>query len=432
MERARRRGIRRGMPAGRRRTSESAARAVRAAASRALLRRTRHGTLTILEGDGGCTSVRSACRRRAGRVVHRPRPALLPLAAARLARRRRGLHRGAGSTATTWPSWRGWRRSTCRRSIAGDAAARPLVALPQAAARWRERNTPRRARRADRRPLRPRQRPLQADARRDDDVLVRDLRRAGELAARGAARRSSTASAASSTCGRSDHVLEIGTGWGGFAIHAASHYGCRVTTTTISAEQHALAIERVRAAGLEDRVTRAAARTTATSRAVRQARLDRDDRGGRLAVLRHLLRALRLAAEPRRARCCCRRSRSTSAPTTSRRPSGASPTRTSSRVAACRRCAVISRSVARVTDLRPVAPRGHHRALRAHAALLARELRSPSSSACARSATTGASSACGSSTSPTARAASAAGGSATCSCCSPSRNTARRPSLEPE
>jgi cyclopropane-fatty-acyl-phospholipid synthase len=51
-----------------------------------------------------------------------------------------------------------------------------------------------------------------------------------------------------------DHVLEIGTGWGGFALHAAAHFGCRVTTATISREQHALARERVRAAGLGDRV----------------------------------------------------------------------------------------------------------------------------------------------------------------------------------
>jgi cyclopropane-fatty-acyl-phospholipid synthase len=51
------------------------------------------------------------------------------------------------------------------------------------------------------------------------------------------------------------HVLEIGTGWGGFALHAAGKYGCRVTTTTISVEQHAEATKRVRAAGLEDRVT---------------------------------------------------------------------------------------------------------------------------------------------------------------------------------
>ncbi len=55
--------------------------------------------------------------------------------------------------------------------------------------------------------------------------------------------------------GPQDHVLEIGTGWGGFALHAASRYGCRVTTTTISPSQHALAAERVGAAGLEDRVT---------------------------------------------------------------------------------------------------------------------------------------------------------------------------------
>jgi cyclopropane-fatty-acyl-phospholipid synthase len=52
-----------------------------------------------------------------------------------------------------------------------------------------------------------------------------------------------------------DHLVEIGTGWGGMALHAARHYGCRVTTTTISKEQHALAVERIAAAGLSDRVT---------------------------------------------------------------------------------------------------------------------------------------------------------------------------------
>ncbi len=55
--------------------------------------------------------------------------------------------------------------------------------------------------------------------------------------------------------GPGDHVLEIGTGWGGFAVHAAARYGCRVTTTTISSEQHAYASERIAAAGLADRVT---------------------------------------------------------------------------------------------------------------------------------------------------------------------------------
>lgn len=51
------------------------------------------------------------------------------------------------------------------------------------------------------------------------------------------------------------HLAEIGTGWGYLACHAASRYGCRVTTTTISKEQHALATERVAEAGLADRVT---------------------------------------------------------------------------------------------------------------------------------------------------------------------------------
>jgi cyclopropane-fatty-acyl-phospholipid synthase len=55
--------------------------------------------------------------------------------------------------------------------------------------------------------------------------------------------------------GPNDHVLEIGTGWGGFALHAARNYGCRVTTTTISQEQHALASARIKEAGLSDRVT---------------------------------------------------------------------------------------------------------------------------------------------------------------------------------
>jgi cyclopropane-fatty-acyl-phospholipid synthase len=52
-----------------------------------------------------------------------------------------------------------------------------------------------------------------------------------------------------------DHLLEIGTGWGGFAMHAAKYYGCRVTTTTISRQQYELAQQRVQDAGLEDRIT---------------------------------------------------------------------------------------------------------------------------------------------------------------------------------
>lgn len=51
-----------------------------------------------------------------------------------------------------------------------------------------------------------------------------------------------------------DRVIEIGTGWGGFALYAAQHFGCHVTTTTISREQHALAAERMLLAHMGERV----------------------------------------------------------------------------------------------------------------------------------------------------------------------------------
>jgi cyclopropane-fatty-acyl-phospholipid synthase len=52
-----------------------------------------------------------------------------------------------------------------------------------------------------------------------------------------------------------EHLLEIGTGWGGLAVHAAQHYGCHVTTTTISREQHRYAQAWVARLGLGDRIT---------------------------------------------------------------------------------------------------------------------------------------------------------------------------------
>ena len=52
-----------------------------------------------------------------------------------------------------------------------------------------------------------------------------------------------------------DHILEIGTGWGGFALYAAQHHGCRITTTTISRQQYDYARQRVTDAGLDDRIT---------------------------------------------------------------------------------------------------------------------------------------------------------------------------------
>jgi cyclopropane-fatty-acyl-phospholipid synthase len=51
-----------------------------------------------------------------------------------------------------------------------------------------------------------------------------------------------------------DHVIEIGGGWGGFSIHAAKNYGCRMTTTTISDEQYILAGKRIAASGLSHRI----------------------------------------------------------------------------------------------------------------------------------------------------------------------------------
>jgi cyclopropane-fatty-acyl-phospholipid synthase len=55
--------------------------------------------------------------------------------------------------------------------------------------------------------------------------------------------------------GPQDHVIEIGSGWGGFALHAAEQHGCRVTTTTISEAQRSVVEKRVAQRGLADRVT---------------------------------------------------------------------------------------------------------------------------------------------------------------------------------
>ncbi|KZN38562.1 hypothetical protein N480_12985 [Pseudoalteromonas luteoviolacea S2607] len=52
-----------------------------------------------------------------------------------------------------------------------------------------------------------------------------------------------------------DHVIEIGTGWGAFAIYAAQNYGCKVTTTTISEEQYAFVKEKIDKLGLQNQIT---------------------------------------------------------------------------------------------------------------------------------------------------------------------------------
>ena len=133
-------------------------------------------------------------------------------------------------------------------------ALRPVVALPQAAARWGHRNTPTRARSNV---------AAHYDLGNDLFRLMLDETMMYSCAIFDESETSlheAQLAKLDRICRKldlqpDDHVLEVGTGWGGFAIHAASRYGCRVTTTTISEEQHAFACERVRAAGLEHRVT---------------------------------------------------------------------------------------------------------------------------------------------------------------------------------
>jgi cyclopropane-fatty-acyl-phospholipid synthase len=133
-------------------------------------------------------------------------------------------------------------------------ALRPLVALPQAGLRWLARNTPARARR---------QIAAHYDIGNDlfglmlDDTMMYScaIFEQPDVSLHEAQLTKLDRICAKLQLSPSDHVLEIGTGWGGFAIHAASNYGCRVTTTTISQAQLALARERVVAAGVDDRVT---------------------------------------------------------------------------------------------------------------------------------------------------------------------------------
>ena len=94
---------------------------------------------------------------------------------------------------------------------------------------------------------------FRADARRDDDLLVRDLRQARRAAGRRAAAQAPARLRQARRSRPDDHVLEIGCGWGSFALTAAGEYGARVTGLTLSPPRPTLARERVRAAGLDDR-----------------------------------------------------------------------------------------------------------------------------------------------------------------------------------
>ena len=137
--------------------------------------------------------------------------------------------------------------------------------------------------------------------------------------------------------GPRDHVLEIGTGWGGFAVYAATHP--RLQGHHDHDLQRAARRRRAPRAGGRRRAPRRppARRLPRPPRLLRQARLAGDDRGGRLAGLRHVLRAAAATCSPPTGRCCCRRSRWTTAPIRSRRRRRASSAPTSSPAAACPR-----------------------------------------------------------------------------------------------
>jgi cyclopropane-fatty-acyl-phospholipid synthase len=211
-------------------------------------------------------------------------------------------------------------------------------------------------------------------------------------------------------------LIEIGTGWGGFALHAAREYGCHVTTTTISRAQHELARERVRAAGLEDRVTLLLQ--------------DFRDLGGRYDRLVSIEMIEAIGADNLDtyfAKC-----------SDLLEPDGMAliqaitiEDRRYAQALAQRRLHPAPHlpgqlhpgdlghdRVARTRQRHEALPaRGHRPELRDHAPALARALPSRASTRCVRSATPSASCACGSITCATARAASSSARSATCRCC---------------
>ena len=137
---------------------------------------------------------------------------------------------------------------TLRRALS------PLLAPAQRAAGWLARNTPARARKQ-----------IAAHYDLGNDLFAQFLDRTMMYSCAVFERPDATLEQASlakleRVCRKlrltpDDHVLEIGTGWGGFAQYAAERYRCRVTTTTISAEQHAYATQRIHDVGLSDRVT---------------------------------------------------------------------------------------------------------------------------------------------------------------------------------
>ena len=225
--------------------------------------------------------------------------------------------------------------------------------------------------------------------------------------------------------GPDDHLLEIGSGWGAMAIHAAATRGCRVTTTTISVEQHALAVERVRAAGLEDRVE-----------VLLSDYRDLEGTYSKLVSL-EMIEAVGWQYFPTYFRTCSRllepdgamllqaividddayevEKASKSFANTHVFPGGCLPSER-----------LIGELLDNETDMTEALERRHHRSLPADARDLAEPVQRRLADACAATGTTTASTGSGTSTSRSRRRASASGGSATSSSSSPSPGSGAR------
>ena len=221
--------------------------------------------------------------------------------------------------------------------------------------------------------------------------------------------------------GPDDHVLEIGTGWGGFARPRR-----RDARLPRDDDDDLARAARARASAA---CARPGSRTASTvlledyrdlRRQLRQARLDRDDRGRRLEGLRHVLRQCSQLLEPDGAMLLQAITIDDRAYEVEKAREVVHPhAHLPQRLPAVARGDRALRGARDRHADRP--PRGHHAALRRDAAALARPFDAARAGARRSSATTSASGGCGRCTWPTARRASPSAGSATCSCCSPSR-----------
>ncbi len=225
---------------------------------RAALRRVREGTVVLVEGDG--TTTFGEGRPVARVVVRDPR-------AYRALVRRGSVGLGASYAAGWWECdeltdlVRILERATTPARRRSDALARRLGPLVEPARRLREWVRPPervRTREVDRRHVR-----AHYDLSNDFFALMLDetmmyscaFFERPEVTLAEAQSAKLDRLCAKLALSADDHVVEIGTGWGGFALHAARHYGCRVTTTTISDAQFEFATRRVAEAGLADRVS---------------------------------------------------------------------------------------------------------------------------------------------------------------------------------